>query len=446
MGANAGRPPAPAHCIQYRTSGRRRKPISVPERDLAALGAARARAAIAAGEISAEELTRACLDRIQAREAVLGAWAHLDRDLALAEARRLDKARKSGAKLAPLHGLPVGIKDIFDTADMPTECGSALFAGRRPLEDSTAVALLRKAGAVILGKTVTTEMALSSPGKTTNPHDRKRTPGGSSSGSAAAVAAGMVPLAVASQTGGSTIRPASFCGIFGYKPTFGTISRRGMAVMARRLDTIGVYAREPEDLALIGDALMASDSGAWDMLEKPGRGLVKALRQKLKKAPRFAFVRTPAWQQGDDDMRHAFEAFIASFGARVREVALEGLFADVIQTHLTIFNANIAATLGEALEKTPDKLTDETKRRIKLGLPVTGGAYVRALALAEAQAEALDRLFDHYDALLTPAATGEAPVGLATTGKAVFNGLWTLLGVPAVTVPLLAGAHGLPIG
>jgi len=329
---------------------------------------------------------------------------------------------------------------------MPTECGSALFAGRRPLEDSTVVALLRKAGAVILGKTVTTEMALSSPGKTANPHDPKRTPGGSSSGSAAAVAAGMVPLAVASQTGGSTIRPASFCGIFGYKPTFGTISRRGMAVMARRLDTVGVYARAPEDLALIGDALMAPDAGDWDMLEKPGRGLVKALRGKPNKAPRFAFVRTPAWGQGDDDMHRAFEAFIASLGARVREVALEGLFADIVDTHLTIFNANIAATLGEALEKTPDKLTDETKRRVRSGLPVTGADYVRALAVAEAQAEALDRLFDHYDALLTPAATGEAPVGLATTGKAVFNGLWTLLGVPAVTVPLLEGAHGLPIG
>ncbi len=374
--------------------------------------------------------------------------------MALAEARRLDKARKkarkSGAKLAPLHGLPVGIKDIFDTADMPTECGSALFAGRRPLEDSTVVALLRKAGAVILGKTVTTEMALSSPGKTATPPDPPRTPGGSSSGSAAAVAAGMVPLAIGSQTGGSTIRPASFCGIFGYKPTFGTISRRGMAIMARRLDTVGVYARAPEDLALIGDALMVRDPGDWDMPrdmpEKPGRGLVKALRRKTNKAPRFAFVRTPAWDQGDDEMRRAFEAFIASLGARVREVALEGLFADVIETHLTIFNANIAATLGEALEKTPNKLTAETKRRIRVGLPVTGAAYVRALARAEAQVAALDRLFDHYDALLTPAATGEAPVGLATTGKAVFNGLWTLLGVPAVTVPLLAGKHGLPIG
>jgi len=329
---------------------------------------------------------------------------------------------------------------------MPTECGSALFAGRRPLEDSTVVALLRKAGAVILGKTVTAEMALSSPGKTTNPLDPNRTPGGSSSGSAAAVADNMVPLAIGSQTGGSMIRPASFCGIFGMKPTFGTISRRGMAVMARRLDTVGVYAREPEDLALIGDALMVHDSGDWDMLDRPDRGLVEALRRKPVKAPRFAFVRTPAWQQGDDDMRRAFEAFIAGLGGRVREVELEGVFADVIQCHLTVFDANIVATLGEALEKTPDKLTAETRRRIQRGLPVTGAAYIRALGLAEAQAQALDRLFDHYDAILTPAAPGEAPVGLTTTGKAVFNGMWTLLGVPAVTVPLLKGAHDMPIG
>ena len=391
-------------------------------------------------------MTRACLDRIQAREAVVGAWAYLDRDLALAQARRLDASQKARARLGPLHGIPVGIKDIFDTADMPTECGSALFAGRRPLEDSTVVTLLRKAGAVILGKTVTTEMALSSPGPTANPHDPKHTPGGSSSGSAAAVADNMAPLAVGTQTGGSMIRPASFCGVFGMKPTFGTISRRGMAMMARRLDTVGVYAREPEDLALIGDALMVSDPGDWDMVAKPACGLGKALRRKWKRAPRFAFVRTPAWGEGDDDMRRAFEHFVAGLGAGIREVALEGVFADVVRTHLTVMNANIAATLGEALEMTPDKLTEETKRRVRGGLPVTGADYVRALGLAEAQAQALDRLFDHYDAILAPAAPGEAPEGLTTTGRAVFNGLWTLLGVPAVSVPLLAGKHGLPIG
>jgi Asp-tRNA(Asn)/Glu-tRNA(Gln) amidotransferase A subunit family amidase len=238
----------------------------VPERDLTALSATAARAAIKAGDISAEELTRACLARIAEREDAVRAWAFVDEDLALSQARRLDALRKKKKPLGPLHGVPVGIKDILDTADMPTECGSALCAGRRPIEDSAVASLLRRAGAVILGKTVTTEMALSAPGKTVNPLDPTRTPGGSSSGSAAAVADRMAPLAIATQTGGSTIRPASFCGIFGMKPTFGTISRRGMAIMARRLDTVGLYARTVEDLALLGDALMVADRGDRDML------------------------------------------------------------------------------------------------------------------------------------------------------------------------------------
>ena len=396
--------------------------------------------------MTAEELTRACLDRIAAREGVVGAWAFLDGDLALRQARDLDAWQRADNTLGPLHGVPVGVKDIFDTADLPTECGSALHAGRRPLADSAVAALLRRAGAVILGKTVTTEFALSAPGKTVNPLDPTRTPGGSSSGSAAAVADHMAPLAVATQTGGSTIRPASFCGIFGMKPTFGTISRRGMAIMARPLDTVGLYARTIEDLALMGDALMAGDPGDWDMLAEPGRGLLKGLKKALKKPPRLAFVRTPAWKDAEPDMARAFEGFIAGLGKRVREVALEGVFADIVHTHLTVMNANIAATLGEVLEKTPEKLQAETQRRTKVGLAVTGADYVRALAMAEAQAAALDGLFEHYDAILTPAAPGEAPKGLTSTGKAVFNGMWTLLGVPAVTVPLLKGQGGMPIG
>jgi len=418
----------------------------VPERDLTALSATAARAAIKAGDISAEELTRACLARIAEREGAVRAWAFVDEDLALSQARRLDAIRKKKKPLGPLHGVPVGIKDILDTADMPTECGSALCAGRRPIEDSAVASLLRRAGAVILGKTVTTEMALSAPGKTVNPLDPTRTPGGSSSGSAAAVADRMAPLAIATQTGGSTIRPASFCGIFGMKPTFGTISRRGMAIMARRLDTVGLYARTVEDLALLGDALMVADRGDRDMLAKPARGLVAGLKKKAGKAPRFAFVRTPAWAAGEPDMTAAFEDFIAGLGGRVREVALEGVFAGIVECHLTVMNANIAATLGEVLENTPEKLEPETRRRVKVGIGVTGAQYVQALGLAEAEAEALDRLFDHYDAILTPAAPGEAPADLTITGKAVFNGMWTLLGVPAVTVPLLAGKNGMPIG
>ncbi len=405
---------------------------------------------MAAGEFSAEELTQACLERIREREDAVGAWAYLDEDLALGQARALDAKKQAGEALAPLHGLPVGLKDIFDTADMPTECGSDYYAGRRPLEDSAVAALLRNAGAVILGKTVTTEWALSAPGKTANPHDPKRTPGGSSSGSAASVADRMTPLSIGTQTGGSMIRPASYCGVFGYKPTFGSIPRRGMSMLARRLDTIGVYGRQVEDLALIADALMVHDPGDWDMLADPGRGLTDALAADPAggpaETPRFAFVRTPAWEEAEDDMAKAFEAFIRGLGDQAQEVELEGIFADIIPTHRTVMHANVAASLGETADKAPDKMRAETKERVALGRKIAAADYISALGLAEAQGQALERLFGHYDAILTPAATGEAPEGLNFTGKHVFNGMWTLLGVPSVSVPLLKGTGGLPIG
>ena len=377
---------------------------------------------------------------------MVGAWAYVNDDLALKQARALDQRKQSGEPLGPLHGLPVGIKDIIDTNDMPTECGSALYEGRRPLEDSAVAALLRQAGAVIMGKTVTTEMALSAPGKTTNPHDPKRTPGGSSSGSAAAVADHMVPLAIGSQTGGSMIRPASFCGVFGYKPTFGSISRRGVSLLARRLDHIGVYGRSIDDVALIGDALMVHDPADWDMVEKPGRGLVNALNGNQAAAPRLAFVRGPVWDQAEPDMAVAFEAFVTGLGDKIKDVELAGVFSEIVDCHLTVMNANLTAYLGERAEENPDKFRDITLERVDRGRSITAASYIQALTLAEAQTQALDRLFDHYDVLLTPAAPGQAPASLETTGRAIFNGMWTLMGVPAVSVPLLKGEGGMPIG
>ncbi|MBT3306245.1 MAG: amidase, partial [Alphaproteobacteria bacterium] len=312
-------------------------------------------------------MTRACLARIASREETVGAWAFLKEEPALDQARALDARKLAGEPLGPLHGLPVGIKDIIDTNDMPTECGSAMYGGRRPLEDSTVAALLRQAGAVILGKTVTTEMALSAPGKTTNPHDPKRTPGGSSSGSAAAMADHMVPLAVGSQTGGSMIRPASFCGVFGFKPTFGSISRRGVSLLARRLDHIGVYGRSVDDLALIGDALMVPDPGDWDMVAKPEQGLVSSLATESSEAPRFAFVRGPVWDRAESEMAAAFEDFIKDLGGVVKEVELEGVFADIVECHATIMDANLVVSLGEAADKHPGKFREFTLDRIDRG-------------------------------------------------------------------------------
>ena len=329
---------------------------------------------------------------------------------------------------------------------MPTECGSEFYKDHLPIEDSTVVRLLRKAGAVILGKTVTTEMALSAHGKTTNPLDITRTPGGSSSGSAAAVGDKMVPLAIGSQTGGSVIRPASFCGIFGYKPTFGSISRRGMSLLARRLDHVGVFARTVDDLALIADALMVYDSEDWDMVKKPGQGLVNELSGKVRNDPTMGFVRGPAWDYADPDMATAFENFVGNLGSKIKEIEFEGLFSNIVDCHITIMDANLASYLGERVRDFPDKFRAETIRRVNNGRDITASDYIQALNLAEAQAYAMDSLFDHYDVLLTPAAPGEAPTGLESTGNAIFNGMWTLIGVPAVTVPLLKGKKGLPIG
>jgi len=264
----------------------------------------------------------------------------------------------------------------------------------------------------------------------------------------------MVPLAIGTQTGGSMIRPASYCGVFGYKPTYGSIPRRGVSMLARRLDTIGVYGRRVEDLALLADALMVHDPGDWDMLAEPGLGLTDALTADPAggpaggpvENPRFAFVRTPAWDEAEDDMADAFAAFIRDLGDQAQEVELEGIFADIIPTHRTVMHANVAVNLGEAADKAPDKMRAETKERVALGRKIAADDYIRALGLAEAQGQALERLLGHYDAILTPAATGEAPKGLESTGKPVFNGMWTLLGVPCVSAPLLKGANGLPIG
>ena len=432
------------NCVQQRFKGN--KPISISDDVLINLSAVEARDGIEAGDFSAEDLTKACLARIDEREKVVGAWTYISEKLALKQARELDLRRQSGKTLGALHGLPIGIKDILDTNDMPTECGSDFYRGRRPLEDSAVVALLRQAGAVILGKTVTTEMALSAAGKTTNPYDSLRTPGGSSSGSAASVSDNMAPLAIGSQTGGSVIRPASFCGIFGYKPTFGSISRRGMSLLARRLDHVGIYSRSVDDLALVGDVLMIHDPADWDMIKNPGRGLVDALAKKNLSNPRLAFVRGPIWDQGEPDMVFAIESFVKGLDDKISDVELEGLFSNVVDNHITIMNANLAYYLGERVEKFPEYFCLETIKRVDKGRKITAASYIQALNLAQAQAYAMDSIFDHYDVLLTPSAPGEAPIGLESTGKAIFNGMWTLMGVPAVSVPILSGKNSMPIG
>ena len=398
------------------------------------------------GEITSEELVQACLDRIDQVDGEIEAWAHLEPEYALDQARMLDAQRAEGGPLGPLHGLPVGIKDIIDTADFPTENGTALHVGRTPSEDANIVARLRQAGAVILGKTVTTELAVYSPGKTKNPHDLTRTPGGSSSGSAAAVASFMVPLAVGTQTNGSVIRPAAFCGVFGFKPTIGLISRHSVLKQSRQLDTIGVFGKTLEDLALIAETLMGYDDRDPGMQPKARPQISSVMANEPPAEPRFAFIRSPVWDQAEESTKDAFRELIEHVGERVDILDLPALFDGAHEDHRKIMEADLALSFTKEYSDGKDKLSAVLCKMIERGQAVLATDYNAAIArVADYNAE-LDEFFDAYDAILTPSAAGEAPVGLGSTGNPAFCTIWTLCGVPALNLPVLQGPNGMPIG
>ncbi len=410
------------------------------------LSAPETAAAIRDGRLTSQELIEACLKRIEAREPEVQAWAFLDPEHALKQARAADEWRKRGRPLGPLHGLPVGVKDIVDTADMPTENGTVLHAGRRPRQDATLVSLLRAAGAIILGKTVTTELAVYAPNKTRNPHNPEHTPGGSSSGSAAAVADGMVPLAIGTQTNGSVIRPASFCGVYGYKPSHGLIPRTGVLTQSPPLDTVGVMAAELEGLAFLAEPLMAFDARDPASQPRARPQLLEVLREAPPVPPKLAFVRSVVWDQAAEDTKAGFAELVEALGEHVEEVELSSMFGDAIELHGAIMQADLAKSFAREYETGRDRLSARLREMIESGQRVLAVDYNRALERAATLNAALDQLFTGYDAILTPAAPGEAPRGLGSTGSPVFCTTWTLCGVPAVTLPLLRGASGMPIG
>lgn len=414
--------------------------------DPADLSAGEAQARIARGELRASELVEAQLRRIAAREPEIGAFAFHDPAMARAAARALDEYRASGRPIGALHGLTVGLKDIIDTADMPTENGTVLDAGRRPGQDAVIVRRLRAAGAVIMGKTVTTELAYASPGRTRNPHDPARTPGGSSSGSAAAVAAGMVSLAVGTQTVGSVIRPASFCGIVGFKPSHGLIPRTGIRLLAGPLDTVGVFGRSVADAALLADVLAGHDPGDADTRLMPPPRLLDTALSEPPVTPALAFVRSPAWDQAEPATQEGFQELVEALGPVCNEVALPAIFAEGAGAVRSLMYAGMARNLGAYYRKGKEQLSPALRALLEDGLKVTAVDYLTALDWREALNNGLEQLFDRFDAIVTPAATGEAPRGLDSTGNPAFNGLWSLCGVPAVTLPLLTGPNGLPIG
>ena len=417
------------------------------QKDLLLLSAGDAAQMIRDGAVTSTELVQACLERVREVDGQVQAWTFLDPEYALSQARAADEARTSGRPIGALHGVPVGLKDIIDTADMPTENGSVLHAGRRPSSDASVVSRLRAAGAVIMGKTVTTEFATRTPGKTRNPHNSGHTPGGSSSGSAAAVAAAMVPLALGSQTTGSTVRPASYCGVYGLKPTHGLIPPHGKFQPSRTLDHVGLFARSDEDVALVLEVLASHDARDPDSRPRariPYRAIAVA---EPPRVPRLAFVKTSMWDQVDADARGAFSELVQRLGDRVEALELGTPADGILAWQRAIGGAEIAINLRREWEHGRDKLSAALRARIEHGRGVLALDYLEALARVPRLVASLTELFDQrYDAILTPAAFDTAPKGLESTGDPAFCALWTLCGMPALNVPLMRGANGLPLG
>src|SRR6185295_4634429 len=353
----------------------------------------------------------------------------------------------SGQPIEPLHGVPVGLKDIIDTADMPTENGSVLHAGRTPSRDAAVVTMLRAAGAVIMGKTVTTEFATRHLGKTRNPHNPAHTPGGSSSGSAAAVAAGMVPLALGSQTTGSTIRPASYCGVYGLKPTHGLIPRSGMFQLSRTLDHVGLFARSVDDIALLLEQLAGHDERDPDSHPRARVPYRAVAAEEPPLAPMFAFVKTAHWKDVDADAQEAFAELVEDLGDRVEEIELSAAAGEAVRWQELVSGPEMAANLAREWATGRDKLSSVLRGRIERGRAVSAIDYLQARAsLPELHASFTELFEQRYDAIITPTASGTAPAGLQSTGEPTFCALWTLAGMPAVSVPIMHGANGLPLG
>ena len=393
------------------------------------LSIADAHAQMSAGKLTAVQLAEACLARIAAREPDVRAWVHVNADDALAQAR----ARDAEPRRSALHGIPVGIKDIIDVANMPAEYGSPIYAGNRARTDAACVAALRKGGAIILGKTVTTEFAMRHPNKTRNPHNLAHTPGGSSSGSAAGVADFMMPLGLGTQTGGSVLRPSSYCGVVGFKPSFCVINRAGVKPNSESLDTVGLIARGVDDIAL---SLPVVTECAAPAVAAAGK-------------PRIAFCRTPQWPSAGAATIAVIEAAaqtLARAGAHVTEFALPPAFDAMAAAHGVINDYEAYRALSHELRTAPEKISASLQPRLPRWDATTIEAYVNAQnTVADCQRQLRD-VFRDYDALLVPSAPGEAPVTLNSTGEATFNAIWTALHVPAITLPAGTGPAGLPVG
>ena len=403
-------------------------------------------ASIITGTVSAATATEGALAAIDAGDGDVRAWTVVDAAGARAQAQARDEARARGEPVGLLHGIGVGVKDIVDVAGLPCANGTALDDGRIPQQDAFLVARLRQAGAVVLGKTVSTELAFLAPSITRNPVNLAHTPGGSSAGSAAAVAAGMIPAAIGTQTGGSILRPASYCGVVGFKPSFGAIARTGTLEQSPTLDTLGTLTRTVTDAARLAAALFGDDGLDFASAGPRPQTPDVASFGPSGEPPRFGFITQPPWPEADPELRAAFEAFIAGLDFPCPTLTLPAAFDTALACRDTINNAEMAHHFAAYRDRDQGQLSPEIKAAMASGDSSTGPAFAAAQAQRRVLRSQLGAVFSHTDILLTPAAPGPAPHGFSATGRSVFNGIWTLCGTPAISLPLLTGASGLPIG
>ena len=398
------------------------------------------------GEISSVELCNKYLERIKKFEKDIQAWAHLDKKLLLEKAEEADTYRKSGKPLGPLHGMPIAVKDIIGTYDMPTECGTVFRKKMSSSQDSEIVNLLKNSGAIIMGKTTTAELAYIHPCKTKNPHDYSRTPGGSSSGSAAVIASHMAHLSIGSQTGGSIIRPASYCGVVGYKPSYGLISRNGVLKVSDKLDTMGVFGKTVKDVALIAKTLIKKDLYDPSTIHFSADKMLEVCDEGPVFEPKFIFYKTNKWKNINKKSQQAFEFVIKNFKKNIEIFDTPSYFEDIPRYHQIIHEVDMANNMQVYYKKDKTKLSKELRDAISRGLKYSGKEYADAIDFMKQSYESYKEVFEDYHGIITPSSSGVADKGLKSTGSADFQKVWTYLGLPAISLPLLTGENDLPLG
>ena len=397
-------------------------------------------------KLTSVEICQSYIERINKFEKDIKAWAHFDKKLLLEKAEEADNYRKSGKPTGPLHGIPVALKDIIGTYDMPTECGTVLRKGKTQSQNAKIVDLLKSAGAIIMGKTATSELAFLGPPATRNPHDYNRTPGGSSSGSAAVIAAHMAPLSIGSQTGGSVIRPASYCGVVGYKPSYGLISRNGVLRTSYALDHIGVFGKTVEDVALLAKVLIKKDSYDQATVYYSAEDMLEVCRKKPLFEPKFIFYKTDSWTKIDKKSRESFEFFIKAFKKNIEVFDTPSYFKDINKYHQIIHETDLANNFQNYYKKSKNKLSKEMQLAISRGMKYSSKEYAEAIDFMKRSYESYSEVFEDYHGVLSPCSTGVADKGLKSTGSADFNKFWSFMGVPAIALPLLQGENNLPLG